>query len=235
MQSTDTTRRPTSRSDPDKFRRDAIESPFYGLKNPKFGDQYVERYFGSDCGSEILKHTLAPHLAKSESRMAHPSWDHASSVYWADLSDPTQGVDVCLFSMDGSEMVDTQFRCRRGMGDEEDTWQEIRSPSAILEPHFKFDVDTKSAFEAARPIWEGEADSILETLSQYGLEEPFTGSSRITGHVSYLGPDTSSSGPLALQIDLPPSFQGIARSSLRYSLDVDGLTRLEAVPPVKEE
>jgi len=198
------------------------------LKVPDFEDPQAEEIFGSVHRSQAFKEAFEKHIGKTKNHLSDPDWSHNTFVMWNVKRD---GVLVQLKSKSGEKSEVTAYTCKRPT----EAWElsEELSPSAILEQYLSLDEGTEEALGTLPDVWDEAAFTIMETLSQYNLEAPFTGTSKITGRVQFDGISHTASDPMLLQVDLPPNSQGIPRYSLRYSMHQGNFAKLESIPPLE--
>ena len=175
------------RSDSTVLRRTAINTSHLQSLELTFNDPEIEKYC-KYLPHETFEWSLADHMKKLSREVSHTTpWTHNASVKWTDSDEQARGVKIVIES-----------KCETGPIVTEAPY--FRSPVETLEEHMQYDAGTKDWLNKHwYPEWEAAADHLVEMMSEHGIEEPFTSTSKIRGCVKFTsGQHTSRDDPLSV-------------------------------------
>jgi len=170
----------SKRSDPTEHLRNATNTSLpRSLKVPSFRDPEMEKYckslrqsYGFKSALETHEGILKTHVeglpdfqitGSSETRVKpspyEPPWTHQSLGRWIDCDEHRKGVEVSLYSRNGTESFKTEFNYER-------------PPTEILEEYMRFDPGTKLAVDIYQNDWETAMGKVVNDLDKHGIDEP---------------------------------------------------------------
>ena len=160
-----------------------------------FGNSEIETYWTS-LPHDNFTPTLRDHKArlKAEPRKPSPTtpWTHNASVQWFNPDDQKQGVTI---------VIETEYDTVSVVTDGVAPF--LRPASEALKDHIQYDEGTEPWLdEHWDDQWEDGAYTVIEEMSDHGIEEPFTDASKIEGRVMFMNKrKTSFDDALLLRID----------------------------------